>query len=229
MRVSDDQRLAEIRARVEAATRGPWWRSETLSQGNYIMGLYPGGVEETWVATVNEVPPGPDTAFIAHSRGDISYLLSLLDAERAEREDSEQEWLESTADLLGSRQTWQEEAIALRAAHDEWLNQFDALMDDTYDGDEDMESIVLRWARDTKAALDAERERADEAVALARDAIEELTETICSCDLCHTMRTRLAALTTESTDEGSGDLFQTMGLPEVKFPSVRGDDASEPA
>ena len=82
-------RLAQIRARVEAATPGPWgWArvnhwSEWTDRSLAGVDLHPGGVQrphEVLRATPGN-PPGPaDAAFIAHARADIPALLAAVEA-----------------------------------------------------------------------------------------------------------------------------------------------------
>ena len=84
------ERLEEIRARVEAATPGPWY-----PQPGYVMrsesGVHPEvclmcGPEHTGVGSSDAVSDG---AFIAHAREDIPYLLDRLERAEARVEELE--------------------------------------------------------------------------------------------------------------------------------------------
>ena len=85
-RPMDTKRIAEIRARVEAATPGPW-TTKTL---------------HTTLA---------DAAFIAHSGEDVPYLLDLVASLTAERDEYRRalrylvgnEWEESAGDTLSEK------------------------------------------------------------------------------------------------------------------------------
>lgn len=66
-------RIDEIRARVEAATKGPWFlsypgTSVRAPNGNYLAEY-----------TTGEDGGTEDAEFIAHAREDVPQLLSLLD------------------------------------------------------------------------------------------------------------------------------------------------------
>jgi hypothetical protein len=83
-------RLAEIRARAEAATPGPWRfmgherhnRGELVSESgaNVLFGLHCNDSTAELIGDREE----QDTAFIAHAREDIPYLLAAM-AEAQER------------------------------------------------------------------------------------------------------------------------------------------------
>lgn len=69
-------RLSEIRARAEAATPGPWQSSKS----NYgVIMLFNG----TGRALLGPPEGAGNAAFIAHSRGDIPYLLDRLEKAEA--------------------------------------------------------------------------------------------------------------------------------------------------
>lgn len=76
----DEQRVAEIRARLEAATPGPWqtWPDgteesvESVSVGRFVCHL-----------NSNMRQFREDAAFIAHAREDVPYLLARLAAAEA--------------------------------------------------------------------------------------------------------------------------------------------------
>ena len=82
----DEKRLAEIRARVEAATPGPWEVDDKYSDKFVVCEL------DEYVAVSASADAdigldgGPDAEFIAHARRDIPDLLDDLDALRAERD-----------------------------------------------------------------------------------------------------------------------------------------------
>lgn len=91
----DAARLAEIRSRCDKAKPGPWMHGDGCcgpyvswqAHGDERAGLEPlsdyDGSEAVWLGgSVEE----DDRAFIAHSREDIPWLLSLLDAQQAEVE-----------------------------------------------------------------------------------------------------------------------------------------------
>lgn len=75
------ERLAEIEARVEAATEGSWrargsqvdpsWK---WAAGVESTSLDPGEVD----TTVAEVVDGPDAEFIAHARTDVPWLIEQV-------------------------------------------------------------------------------------------------------------------------------------------------------
>lgn len=79
----DDARVQEIRARLEAATPGPWqtWPDgteesvESVSVGRFVCHL-----------NSNMRQFRDDAAFIAHARQDVPWLLARLDALEAERD-----------------------------------------------------------------------------------------------------------------------------------------------
>jgi hypothetical protein len=83
--VIDEARIAEIRARVEQATKGPWEPYD-----NHIVLPDVGAVE---FDSGNPIPgdSSNDTRFIAHAREDVPYLLSALDASQAKRQAAERE------------------------------------------------------------------------------------------------------------------------------------------
>ena len=70
-------RIAQIRARVEAATPGPWHDVEGATPGMYW-------VELRHRATICDFPyeqgAQEDAAFIAHARADIPALLAAVEA-----------------------------------------------------------------------------------------------------------------------------------------------------
>ena len=63
------ERLAEIEARANSATEGPWW----LAHPGLIYGKYPH--HEGYAQAVTKADP-PDAEFIAHARTDIPALLA---------------------------------------------------------------------------------------------------------------------------------------------------------
>lgn len=85
----DDKRLAEIRARVDAATPGPWTvihdaRTHWDRKGNE----YPGGYHVLESQQLGDMECGAmfkaDAVFVCHARQDIPDLLAALDAARAD-------------------------------------------------------------------------------------------------------------------------------------------------
>lgn len=74
----DNTRLAEIRARCEAATPGPW---------SPVIGYIEEGYS-TLLPTADDQNPmtSADQAFIGHARTDIPDLLSALEASERERD-----------------------------------------------------------------------------------------------------------------------------------------------
>ena len=70
-----DTRLAEIRARVEAATEGPWsvYRGDRI--GTYVTRPDLAGVAREWSLTWSDA----DAEFIAHSRTDVPWLLGQVE------------------------------------------------------------------------------------------------------------------------------------------------------
>ena len=83
--MTDQTRLAEIRARVEAATPGPW----EFSESNLIVAPEPD--DSDWWGEVASVTDSyfnntVDADFIAHSRADVPFLLNLVASLTAERD-----------------------------------------------------------------------------------------------------------------------------------------------
>jgi hypothetical protein len=81
--MTDDTRLAEIEARVNAATRGPWVEETTAEGERFIRipnghDLYAGDMEGTCRECFG------NTAFIAPSRDDVPWLLSRVRALEAQ-------------------------------------------------------------------------------------------------------------------------------------------------
>ena len=76
-----ETRLAEIRARVEAATEGPWTAEYSGEQGNCVL---PPGYRSTReaVAVTRLLSAQADAEFIAHSRTDLPALLAAVEAVR---------------------------------------------------------------------------------------------------------------------------------------------------
>ena len=80
-------RLTEIRQRTEAATPGPW---KVVDQGNTVPSLQVVN-ETTWenpkqIKVCSSISPKreADANFIAHSREDMEWLLTLADALKAQ-------------------------------------------------------------------------------------------------------------------------------------------------
>lgn len=85
--MTNNEKLAEIRKRVEKATKGPWvstnepndsccwsFHVETKERDQEP------GMSECAAKGIADVSEESDAAFIAHSRSDIEYLLEKLDA-----------------------------------------------------------------------------------------------------------------------------------------------------
>lgn len=70
-----ESRLAEIRARVEAATEGPWsvYRGDRI--GTYVTRPDLAGVAREWSLTWSDA----DAEFIAASRTDVPWLLGQVE------------------------------------------------------------------------------------------------------------------------------------------------------
>lgn len=102
------ERLAEIAARVQAATAGPWW-TDTLaeSDGSESIGVDAG--DDNWIVPCQDLDPA-DAEFIAHARADVPDLLvdnarlrAQVAALLAERR-STNEALDDTVQELRARQ-----------------------------------------------------------------------------------------------------------------------------
>lgn len=91
-----DEELDRIRARLEAATNGPWrWRGGLMAEGSertyagYPQIIHgnvdgqPALIAETFDGHEDEAPPHAE--FVANAPTDIAALLSALAAERAKR------------------------------------------------------------------------------------------------------------------------------------------------
>lgn len=104
--MTDEQRLAEIRSRAEAATPGPWQsecEGDLVTAGPLSLTL----ADFTW----RRKPNPADAPFVAHARDDIPWLLDLVQqqarviADLAEESDAARlamryrEALEKIADL----------------------------------------------------------------------------------------------------------------------------------
>ena len=75
-----ETRLAEIRARAEAATDGPWeWAARTTVDGDK-WAVFHG--ESTSALAMNNDGWAPDAEFIAASRTDLPALLAAVEAVR---------------------------------------------------------------------------------------------------------------------------------------------------
>jgi hypothetical protein len=74
----DTDRLAQIRARAEAATPGPWFSDI----GNFMVW---DETSEDSEAVAKEIGDD-DCVFIAHSREDVPFVLDLVDSLTAERD-----------------------------------------------------------------------------------------------------------------------------------------------
>ena len=107
----DTDRIAEIKARCEAATRGPWeWNPENFKGGwSGITGkdgvdvLFPNHCNDgdDGYAWFEDIPNNKDADFIANAREDIPFLLGqidrlkmMLDAAAAGQETMQKQWAE---------------------------------------------------------------------------------------------------------------------------------------
>jgi len=68
-----DEALASIRARIEAATPGPW---EATAAYPFLV-IQPGG--DSMISVNLATDPEPDAAFIAAARDDVAALLAEID------------------------------------------------------------------------------------------------------------------------------------------------------
>jgi hypothetical protein len=77
------ERLAEIRRRVEATPRGPWFWTAGLTPAAHQLVTNGAALD---IATCTEDPDGPATIaeFIAHARTDVPDLLDALESQREE-------------------------------------------------------------------------------------------------------------------------------------------------
>ena len=78
------ERLAEIRVRERAASKGPWWTDRLAeSDGSESIGVDAG--DDHWIVPCQDLDPA-DAEFIAHARADVPALLDEVDGLRAQRE-----------------------------------------------------------------------------------------------------------------------------------------------
>ncbi|AIY15825.1 hypothetical protein GUY44_07520 [Pimelobacter simplex] len=101
-----DDTLANIRARAEAATPGPW---DIWLGADWVI-LAPDGNRE--IARVPE-PCGENAVFIAHARADIELLLTLLDQVTTQRDE-----IQANRDAL-ARKVAEQRAVIARVR--DWL------------------------------------------------------------------------------------------------------------
>jgi hypothetical protein len=77
-------RLAEIEARVQAATAGPWWTDRVAeSDGSESVGVDAG--DDNWIVPCQDLDPA-DAEFMAHARVDVPALLAEIRRLTAQRE-----------------------------------------------------------------------------------------------------------------------------------------------
>ena len=85
-----EEQIAEIRARAEAATPGPW-RTEWSDRDAHYRIIF--NEQGNWLAEVFEEEGDEgdpfDASFIAHARTDIPHLLAALEAAEKRAEDAE--------------------------------------------------------------------------------------------------------------------------------------------
>lgn len=68
------ERLAEIAARMQAATAGPWW-TDTLAESDGSESIGVGFGDDSWIVPCQDLDP-LDAEFIAHARADVPDLLA---------------------------------------------------------------------------------------------------------------------------------------------------------
>ncbi|MFZ3592244.1 hypothetical protein [Streptomyces sp. BH104] len=68
-----DEQLAEIQARTESATPGPWWTDILPEHGGESIGIDAPG--DNWIVPVQDLHE-PDAEFVAHARTDVPTLLA---------------------------------------------------------------------------------------------------------------------------------------------------------
>lgn len=122
MAKEDGGRLAEIEARVKAATEGPWEYGKRpdgsvwLSTGNPERGQHYQGDWEGFDA---------DAAFIAHARTDVPYLLAEVKRLR--------EALEDARDMVADWAAYASEYYQKKWKLDEDLAKLDAALETKHD------------------------------------------------------------------------------------------------
>jgi hypothetical protein len=121
-----EQRIAEIRARVEKATPGPW---EPVPDGCAACTETEWDVDPLEIGCHGMFAHFIDADFIAHAREDIPYLLSLLAERDAEIARLRQEFWESQQANGQMAYRWAnaaDELSTLQAAVREWKEADDA-------------------------------------------------------------------------------------------------------
>ncbi|RPD50038.1 hypothetical protein DNI29_04370 [Hymenobacter sediminis] len=93
----EQQRIEEIRQRLQAATPGPWFVADGL-----VMAKYEAGINQKITADYEACPVMPEDAeLIAHAPSDIQYLLDQL---HHATQEAEGQWdiqkLETQAEVL---------------------------------------------------------------------------------------------------------------------------------
>ena len=84
--MNNDQRIAEITARCEAATPGPWYAKENWLIGGFSITTKDAYPHDERVPEIATMASKENAEFIAHSRSDIPYLLSEVKRLTAENE-----------------------------------------------------------------------------------------------------------------------------------------------
>ncbi|MFC6616796.1 hypothetical protein [Deinococcus radiophilus] len=82
MRQAQRNRLAEIRARLQAARPGPWeaWVEGPDDAGDSFIRIWDGERPvDLYLSGDSGLVPETDYEFIAHARADIEFLLGLLE------------------------------------------------------------------------------------------------------------------------------------------------------
>ena len=101
-------RLAEIKARCEAATPGPWCKVSDLPDYGVASMNHPGTLPDP-VVTLNRKYRAPgrpnlgcsefDADFIAHAREDIPFLLAEVERLRALEAEHKRQWMEDKYEM----------------------------------------------------------------------------------------------------------------------------------
>ena len=113
----DAERIAEIAARVEAATPGPW-----TSWSRRVQRPFTGDGDEDLVDDDGKFVNVRDADFIAHSRADVPYLLHWVEVYKSESERFHAQFVAET--LRSSALTAERDALRAvieeaRGMHDE--------------------------------------------------------------------------------------------------------------
>jgi hypothetical protein len=150
-----NERLAEIEARCEAATEGPWY----ANPGGYVEldefgeGEHFNGIADTWNAN-----DGKDAEFIAHARQDVPDLIATVREQAAEIEDARRG--EAASNAAWDRECqWRTEAEAERDLARAALQRVEAVLNGPIgtrdeNGRADENGNWLRGARHLRVAVE---------------------------------------------------------------------------